>query len=132
MAVNVNLDLVIPASIQNEFNVMRRLRDYSKYKDIYLSAILLSSDSIWNYAWRLMWRDIDRVILTFKKSDIDKYLKTNIDVFEEINNYGLYKLNFLQNQTLNEDKLKKYIKRLCSNINYSPEVLRTSGLLCYY
>lgn len=131
MCVIVNIDLVIPAALSSEFDTMRRLSGYKEYSNAYLNAMTISADQVMNYAHRMKFRDLGRVVITFNSSDVEFYLRSNTDLFEEIKgSHGLYSVRIPNDGEMKkETSMHNLLKKLTSTINYSPRVLRTAGLL---
>lgn len=130
MCVIVNLDLVVPAIISSEFFSMRYMEGYSVHRDKYLSIMTISPHLIMNYATRMKSWDLGRVVVNFDKEDAVRYLHSNPDMFEQIDQSQVYLVKLPRNT--DEDKetlMKELIARLVAKINYSPRVLRTVGLL---
>ena len=131
MCVIVNLDLAIPATIQYAFSNLKRMSIYNENANTLLGLIAISPDNILEYANRMKSWDLGRVVVNFDSRDALEGLISYPEFFiYPVDDSQMYRLRPQNDNTrLTEDDVKTIIHSLISNINYSPRVLRTVGLL---
>lgn len=130
MCVIVNLDLAIPATIQYAFSNLKRMSIYNDNDNTLLGLIAISPDNIIEYANRMKSWDLGRVVVNFNSDDALEGLRSYPEFFIPMDGLQMYRLRPQNDNTrLTEDDVKTIIRSLVSNINYSPRVLRTVGLL---
>lgn len=132
MCLVVNVDLVVPAVISSEFLSIQCLNGYDENKDKYLETMTISARQIMSYASRMKSWDLGRVVINFESEDAERYLRSKPDLFsptETLPNVYSVILPQSTGTTDKESSLKDILQKFVSNINYSPRVLRTVGLL---
>ena len=131
MCVIVNLDLVIPAILKNEVDIVKEYRKYGENKRWHLENIQISPNYAMNYANSLKYLDLGRVVVNFRKEDVEKYFKLNSQIFKEILNENIYKLILPMSDEVDdiEKHFDNLINEMVSKLNYSNHVLEVVGLL---
>lgn len=127
----VDLDLVIPAVIMSELDNMRRLKDYKKYSNVYLDGMLISVEQVMAYAHRLQFRTLGRVVIRFNADDVNRYFILHPDIFKKTEGAdNLYSVLVPKDgEKHKESSIRNLLRRMISTINYSPCVLKTTGLV---
>lgn len=130
MCVIVNLDLAIPATISYAFSNLKKMNKYNENANTLLGLIAISPNNILEYANRMKSWDLGRVVINFDSGDALEGLLSYPEFFIPMDGSQMYRLRPQKDNTrLTEDDVKTIIHSLVSNINYSPRVLRTVGLL---
>lgn len=127
MCVIVDLDLVVPAIIREEFYTYSVLEREKEDIFNYFDFLTISPEHIMSFALYMKSLDLGRVVINFSQDDARKYIKIRSDIFKEIDDTDVYMVKINDNSARS---INTWIEKSKSKLNYSKRVLSSVGLEC--
>lgn len=116
----INLDLVIPAVLENELLHIKALKSFDANKDALLSSMTITPIQIMNYAIRMKSWGLGGILINFDAKDALFYLKTHPEYFEESDFENIF---FVKSKGDREKYIDNLIIELTNGINYPTKIL---------